>query len=146
MEVKQASSLISKTWVLRFPDFKPSEVLSDDGLYAFAKNIIVVNFEALDALQEFRTKLGKTILVNHGPHRRRGYRSFIENAAVNGETYSYHMQGVAFDLTAPGMTVSELAQAAREFGWKGIGVYKKRNFVHVDLRSRLLGDTVIWEG
>ena len=127
MEVKQASSLISKTWVLRFPDFKPSEVLSD-------------------ALQEFRTKLGKTILVNHGPHRRRGYRSFIENAAVNGETYSYHMQGVAFDLTAPGMTVSELAQAAREFGWKGIGVYKKRNFVHVDLRSRLLGDTVIWEG
>ena len=146
MDQKQASSLTSKTWVTRFPDFKPSEVLSDDGLYAFARNIIVVNFEALDALQEFRNKLGKAILVNHGEHRRRGYRSFIENAAVNGETYSYHMQGIAFDITAPEIPIPELAQAAKDFGWKGIGIYKKRNFVHVDLRSRLLGDTVTWEG
>lgn len=144
MEVKPVSQH-SKLWNIRFPNFKPSEVLSDDGMYAFLNNIITINFEALDALQEFRNKINKTILVNHGSHKRRGYRSYVENAAVDGKEFSYHMQGIAFDITSPDISIDELAELVKDFGWLGIGIYKKRNFIHCDLRPRLYGDRVIWE-
>lgn len=123
------------TWANRWPNFQPEEVLSPDGLRQFREfSNIMARPEALDKLQGFRVFLGKQILVNHAGHRHRGYRSPGENQRVKGKMYSFHMQGVAFDISVPGMTPSEVAQAAEQFGWIGIGVY--RTFVHIDLRVR----------
>ena len=123
------------TWANRWPNFQPDEVLSPDGLRQFREfSNIMLRAEALDKLQAFREYLGKPILVNHAGHRHRGYRSPGENRRVDGKMYSFHMQGVAFDISVPGMTIAELAEAADQFGWRGIGTYQ--TFVHIDLRIR----------
>jgi len=43
------------------------------------------------------------------------------------------MKGMAADIHSPGFTPTEIAKAAEEVGFTGIGVYS--NFVHVDVRS-----------
>jgi hypothetical protein len=131
-------------WQSRWPDFKPEEVLSAEGLYALNEGALLINVEALDKLQSFRVHLGQQIIVNFGPNRLRGYRSPTENTSIRGARYSMHVQGVAFDITVPGMAIESLAEQAEAFGWHGIGIYPSRKFVHVDRRPSLRIEPYIW--
>lgn len=77
------------------------------------------------------------------------YRSAAYNAAVGGETRSYHMSFMALDLIPGGnVTPAQLATAARKrrgktfkipgsndsFVWRG-GIGKYPSFVHIDCRG-----------
>ena len=146
MEQKQLSgSTMLGQWQQRFPDFAPHEVLSPQGIMAWDKGIVVVSLDAMEFLQKFRDFVGHKIIVNHEKHVHRGYRSFAENVQVGGESFSYHMQGVAFDLTCPDISLLDFMGRAVRFGWHGVGLYPKRNFIHCDLRPLLKTEPTIWE-
>lgn len=127
----------------RWPDFKPEEVLSPIGLRYYQRGELLVQPHALDFLQSFRQHVGKPLLVNHLGLHFRGYRHPEENKKVGGTFSSYHMQGVAFDVTIKGVSPSEVGEMARSFGWVGIGIYP--SFTHMDVRAKLDGGVVIWK-
>lgn len=129
-----------KAW----PDFQPREVLSPAGLRAFEMGVLVLQPEALNQLQCFRRMLGKPVLVNFGQHQHRGYRSHEENESVGGEEFSMHKLGLAFDITVEGLSSTELFGVAKAFGWRGVGHYPKRNFVHVDMRPAFGREQTTW--
>ena len=126
------------------PHFAPEEIFSEESLSAFRRNIILVNFSALHFLNDFRRYIGYPLLVNFDNHTNRGVRTYIENAKVGGGEFSYHMQGIAFDITCLTLSVEELKEAAIKFGWSGIGFYPERNFIHCDLRPLLTKGPIQW--
>lgn len=113
----------------RWPNFKPQEVLSPDGLKLLEKGIFPLRFSALDKLQAFASVLKKPVLVNHGNATRRGFRSIKDEIELNKELgrpveqYSMHCAGIAFDLTVIGLTPEQLFKEALFFGWVGVGIY-----------------------
>lgn len=89
----------------------------------------------LEVLDKIRERIGQPIYVNSG------YRCPDWNEAVGGVRNSFHVQGVACDITYDGIDVEYLAQIAEECGADGIGKYPSQFFVHVDTR----GYTARWE-
>lgn len=88
----------------------------------------------LTLCDKLREKLGQPIRVNSG------YRCEEHNRRSGGETHSYHMVGVAADLTYDGIDVEAFAQMAEEtlaeMGIEGgVGRYPTTLFVHVDVRG-----------
>lgn len=137
--------MIRLEWAKRFPNFAPEEVLSPDGLSALERGIIVINLTAMEFLEQFRNYVGYPLVINTKEHAHRGYRSFAENLHVGGERFSFHMQGVAFDITCPELNLFELRERAIKFGWHAIGYYPKRGFIHCDLRPMLDENQTLWE-
>ena len=84
-------------------------------------------------LQILRNKLGKTIIINSGN------RCPKHNAAVGGTASSYHLntKGKAADIRVEGVTPEQLAKAAQDVGFSGVGCYSGTagHFVHVDTRA-----------
>ena len=146
-----------KNW--RWENFAPAEVLSPHGLKLLRRNNLKLQGFALDGLQNFRTFIQAPISVNHGHLKYRGYRSTAENAWLPGSTKkkpirgapdSTHVQGIAFDqncysTTLPNFYVTavrySLEQARKSGGnpshkgFRAIGVYPNKNFIHTDFRS-----------
>jgi len=87
---------------------------------------VVLHSELLRRLQDLRSALGRPV------HVRSGYRNPAHNARVGGSPNSYHLRGMAADITVPGLPPPQLAAAAHQAGFRGIGIYS--NFVHVDIR------------
>lgn len=122
------NSEMEKAWARRFPNFKPSEVLSFDGLTCLKDHgKWMVNLEVLDLLQELRTKLGP-LQINSG------YRSFRENTKADGKIFSSHIQGNAFDVTPLACSLDELVSAAKDVGFTYVYANYERNYVHMDWR------------
>lgn len=65
---------------------------------------------AVHILQPLRESLGKPIVVSSG------YRSEAVNKAVGGASSSQHRLGQAADITVPGMTSRQVAQAIISMG------------------------------
>lgn len=129
----------------RWPHFAPQEVLSPDGLAQLERGILLIQPTLLDKLEEFRQQLGEPLAVNHNGLQYRGYRSPNENYnIVHGEKYSFHMQGLAADISCKNLRISDLRAKAMAFGFHGVGYYPNRLFVHVDLRPRLDTFQVTW--
>ena len=66
-----------------------------------------------------------------------GYRSPATNALLRRQghhvaTHSYHLQGRAADVRLAGVTVTDLADAARSLRTGGVGLYRRDDFVHLD--------------
>lgn len=80
---------------------------------------LVLDTEALAALQRLRDALGRPVRVLSG------YRCKIHNAAVGGATRSYHLTGQAFDIWIEPDTdeFRHVAALALEAGFTGFGVY-----------------------
>lgn len=134
----QAATLAETTWGNISPFFSPDELLSPDT----TGQIHLIDWGALAALNLFRLKLNIPIMVNFGPHRRRGLRSAREQIQLQRETknaaeLSMHVTGKAFDISSPGVKPEHLAQAAIAFGFSAVGFYP--TFVHVDMRTRWQG-------
>lgn len=130
---------LSLDWAGRWPDFSPEEIYSPYAL-SYLRHILCPH--SMDALQTFRTRLNKPVLVNFGDFALRGVRSIKENASIRGAApESMHQFGRAFDITVPGMTVEQLFAAATDCGlWNGIGLYN--TWVHVDTR---IGKLATWD-
>jgi uncharacterized protein YcbK (DUF882 family) len=93
--------------------------------------------------------VGEPLLINHAGLKYRGYRSPKENyEIVKGEKFSFHMQGLAADISLKVMSpeiTKALFDKAVQFGWHGIGCYPSKSFIHVDLRPRLSERVVTWQ-
>lgn len=70
-------------------------------------------------------------------HITSGYRCKAHNAAVGGEEHSQHMEGTALDILCPEPLNFEwfyhLCYRLNPEG--GVGVYFKKQFVHIDCRG-----------
>ncbi|MBI5242821.1 MAG: YcbK family protein [Elusimicrobia bacterium] len=67
-----------------------------------------------------------------------GYRSPKYNAQLRRKNRgaardSYHMEGMAADIRVEGVSTKVLRAYARSLGAGGVGYYRKRRFVHVDV-------------
>lgn len=51
-------------------------------------------------------------------------------------SHSNHGRGRACDFVVPGASDKDVAELARSFGYRGVGIYPKSGFVHVDIRER----------
>jgi len=131
------------SWRWRY--FTPEEVLSPDGLEQYARGILLISPTLLDHLEALRSKLKHPLRVNHNGLKFRGYRSPHENySIVGGEKYSYHMQGLAADISCYQVSQEQFLGAIRSLGaFRGIGIYD--TFVHVDIRHSLTNAEVSWK-
>lgn len=82
----------------------------------------------LQKLKGLRYRIAKPIIINSG------YRCNKHNKEVGGVKNSYHLLGKAADIHVPGICLVELVKIVKEFGFKGIGFYPERNFLHLDIR------------
>lgn len=88
---------------------------------------IKVSPELVHRLQQLRDYLGVPIRVTSG------YRDPAHNKRVGGAPSSRHMSGEAADIVADGVSLAELAEAAKKFfGDGGIGS-SYSSHVHVDV-------------
>jgi len=67
-----------------------------------------------------------------------GYRTPQTNRMLRQRSrrvakHSLHMQAMAMDIRLPGVTTAELRDAALSLGRGGVGYYRKKAFVHVDV-------------
>ncbi|MCP1337344.1 YcbK family protein [Futiania mangrovi] len=65
-----------------------------------------------------------------------GYRSPVTNRRLAGQgaaRNSLHMQGMAVDVFSRTRSARQIAGAARRLGRGGVGEYRNRNFVHLDV-------------
>jgi uncharacterized protein YcbK (DUF882 family) len=104
------------------PNFQLHEVVCKCG-----KCFSIVDMYTLWRLQALRDKLGKPVMIHSA------YRCPEYNEKVDGADHSFHMLGVAFDITCRGVTPLEVARVARKLNFKGIGIYP--TFTHVDTRG-----------
>ena len=79
-----------------------------------------------DLLERLRRLIGQPLVVTSG------YRDPIHNARVGGAPLSRHKEGDAFDIRLANLNRFELADAAAEVGFTGMGKYQ--TFLHVDTR------------
>lgn len=74
-----------------------------------------------------------------------GYRTPWHNHDVGGASRSYHMKCMAADFFIPGVPRRELVRFARQEPLVGgLGCYKGRRFIHIDVRSRPAKGPVTW--
>lgn len=95
-------------------------------------HLTLVSPRLVDALQTLRALIAAPLWITSG------YRCLSHNALVGGRQHSFHTMGLAADIaTAPPASLTELAEsAARIPAVGGIGLYRQRGFVHVDVRPR----------
>ena len=83
-------------------------------------------------MEKLRIILGQPIYITSG------YRCPAHNKAVGGAASSYHMKGMAADITVPKLSPFDVARAAEVLGFGGIGTYTtgQNYFTHVDIGPR----------
>lgn len=86
----------------------------------------IIDLDHVKNLQKLRDKVGTPCTITSA------YRSPTHNAKVGGASNSRHKEGDATDVQFAGKTPKEVAAAAEEIGFQGIGIYDV--FVHVDSR------------
>ena len=88
----------------------------------------LVDLDHVARLEALRERLdGRSIEITSG------YRCPAHNAAVGGHPASEHMAGVATDIVVGGLPPDQVADAAVEAGFSGLGRYD--TFTHVDSRD-----------
>lgn len=55
---------------------------------------------------------------------------------IGTSTTSQHAFGRAADIRVPGVSIDELAAVVTALGARGVGLYRHKNFLHVDVRSK----------
>jgi uncharacterized protein YcbK (DUF882 family) len=91
----------------------------------------------LNKLVEFRAITQKPVYINSG------YRCSEYNQKVGGIKSSYHLLGLAADIKIEGVSALDLLEIAEMIDFSGIGLYEKKNFLHLDVRPTKLAR---WRG
>jgi len=95
----------------------------------YCGGLAIVQPVLVEKLQELRDRFGAPVVITSG------YRCPAYNRKViKGSEMSWHMSGDAADIWVRGVNVLEVGKAADNLGFRGIEVYPKRGFVHVDMR------------
>lgn len=82
----------------------------------------------LQKLELLREQIAKPVIITSG------FRCPSYNQEVGGVKNSYHLLGMAADIHVPGVSLACVLTLAEEIGFKGIGIYPARNFLHLDIR------------
>lgn len=82
----------------------------------------------LTKLELLRERIAKPVIITSG------FRCPTYNQEVGGVKNSYHLLGMAADIHVPGVSLAGVLTLAEEIGFKGIGFYPARNFLHLDIR------------
>jgi uncharacterized protein YcbK (DUF882 family) len=90
--------------------------------------------ELIDLLARLRQKVGfvMPIQVNSGyrsPRTNAAERRYNRHVALN----SFHMQGMAVDITVSGFNLAKLRRAAIDMKAGGVGTYPDAHFLHLDV-------------
>jgi hypothetical protein len=88
--------------------------------------------------KEFSRRTGISRIIVNSAYRSPKYNQCLRDRGVKAARNSFHMQGVAFDITWAGYPNNRdvFIEVARSFGFKGIGVYTGNpGFVHIDRRE-----------
>lgn len=115
------SKVDPKDWA--WPNFSPAEIASrGDGSIRISRAL-------MDKLQALRTALNCPLILNSV------YRDPAHNRKVGGAKDSYHMKGLAADVSMANHDPEAFEAAARKVGFTGFGFYppKKGNFIHLDI-------------
>jgi uncharacterized protein YcbK (DUF882 family) len=91
----------------------------------------------LNKLVEFRAIIQKPVYITSG------YRCAEYNQKVGGIKSSYHLLGLAADIKIEGVSALDLLEIAEMIDFSGIGLYEKKNFLHLDVRPTKLAR---WRG
>lgn len=111
--------------IWRWPDFTPAEIACK------GTRAVMIDFDAMDRLQDARTRAGRPFIINSG------YRSEEYNRRIGGARNSMHVQGRAFDIALYSrtgrmlFTKQELLSVLKAAGFTGFGVHYN-SFVHAD--------------
>ena len=94
---------------------------------------VMLHKDLLKKLSDLRREINQPLFINSG------YRCEQENKKVGGVSKSYHLFGMAVDVSVRNLTIPELLYYAEKLKFGGIGVYK--TFLHLDIRK----NTTRWE-
>ena len=108
-------------WPYRY--FRPNEVACK------GTGKILVNEDALAALDNLRTHLGHSIRLSSA------YRSPYHNSKIGGAPRSSHLEGHAFDVQLQGRDKETIRNVAQQVGFKGFGM-RYQTFIHIDMGRR----------
>lgn len=105
-------------------NFKVSEFSCNDG-----SGYMKLDLDGVEQLQQVRDVIGGAINITSA------YRNETYNAKVGGASSSKHITGQAFDCQFSAVGLPLFCKTAQVAGFKGIILYDKLNFVHVDTRD-----------
>jgi len=92
--------------------------------------VVIDNLRKVAAvLEQIRALVSKPLMVSSG------YRSMALNKAVGGAPASAHLDGLAADITVPGMTARELAMLIRGSGIVLDQLIYEGTWVHIGLTN-----------
>jgi uncharacterized protein YcbK (DUF882 family) len=89
-------------------------------------------YDLVGRLQAVRNWIGRPVRVTSG-YRCREHDARVGTSSNPGA--GPHTQGIAADIVVDGMSADDLAEVCMTAGLSGVGVYRKKGFVHVDVRS-----------
>lgn len=92
---------------------------------------VIVFPELVERLEKLRELVGGPVLVLSA------YRTPEHNRGVGGAPDSYHLRGMAADVTWDGFELERAARWAELAGFDGIGRYPRKGSLHVDVRGYL---------
>jgi hypothetical protein len=104
-------------------NFRVSEFKCKDG----SDTILIDTDFVADKLQKIRDHFQKSVIIVSA------YRTPEHNKNIKGATNSYHLKGMAFDISVAGVSPKQVCQFAETLGIKGIIQYN--GFSHIDSRD-----------
>ena len=104
--------------------FKVKEFACKDG-----SPIVFVDKYLAELLEILRKTINKPVIITSG------YRTPEHNKKVGGAEYSYHMRGMAADITVKGMTPKDVAKELDKLAPNSCGIIVYKSWVHFDTRN-----------
>ena len=96
-------------------------------------HLVKIDSQVVKGIQELRKEVDKPVIVTSG------YRCPIHNKYAGGQPNSYHLSGLAADVTVSHFNIRELARLAFSVGFGTVIAYPHRGFIHLDVREKGLG-------
>ena len=91
-------------------------------------NLVMLHPKLLAKLVELKNTLERPVYITSG------YRCFEYNRKVGGVVNSYHCIGLAADIKVKDINLITLLEICENIDFAGIGLYEKKNFLHLDVR------------
>jgi len=91
-------------------------------------NLVMLHPKLLAKLVELRNTLERPVYITSG------YRCSRYNQKVGGIANSYHCIGLAADIKVKDVNLITLLEICENIDFAGIGLYEKKNFLHLDVR------------